>query len=204
MSILSGTSGAVVSILAILGAVAATVLAFIFIVPDKKANKGKKFVSLLNSIVNFKFLIIEKILQAFYIFSTAFIILLGFFMLFVITPGGYYSRSEWLGGYGILIMILGPIAIRILYEIFMMFILLVKNVISINNKLKKQDGEDVDQFSIPSFKSDDKPAEKAEPVISDVPFATPAPVEPAAPIARFCPNCGSYLDENGRCPNNCQ
>ena len=37
-----------------------------------------------------------------------------------------------MGGYGLLIIILGPIAIRLSYELMMMAILLLKNVIAIN------------------------------------------------------------------------
>lgn len=29
----------------------------------------------------------------------------------------------------------------------------------------------------------------------------PAPEAPASPKARFCTECGSPLDENGKCPN---
>ena len=37
---------------------------------------------------------------------------------------------------GIAIAVLGPIALRLVYEGIIMFILLVKNVIDINNKMK--------------------------------------------------------------------
>ena len=39
-------------------------------------------------------------------------------------------------------MILGPILIRLVYELLMMAILLLKNVISINNKLRNQNGKE--------------------------------------------------------------
>ena len=48
--------------------------------------------------------------------------------------------NEYVGARGLLMMILGPIIIRLAYEFIMMFILLVKNVIQINNKLKGDEG----------------------------------------------------------------
>ena len=119
-------------IIAILLAIIATVLAFIFIVPAKRREKMGKFGKFLHDACNFKFLIVEKILQALYIFFTALVILVGFFMLFCSDWNG------WMGGKGILLMILGPIAVRLSYELVMMAVLAVKNIISINNKLRNQ------------------------------------------------------------------
>ena len=64
-------------------------------------------------------------------------------MLFYVEEGyqGYYysEPDTWYGGYGLLTMILGPIVIRLAYEFTMMFLLLIKHVIQINNKLKSQE-----------------------------------------------------------------
>lgn len=177
----------VILILAALTALAATVMAFIFIVPEKKAKKMGKVGTLLHNIVNFKFLIVEKILQATYILSTAFFIMLGVFMMFYVEPGyrGIYYSSDptWYGGYGLMTMILGPIAVRIVYEFIMMALLLVKNVIQINNKIKSQDGEVADVFANPigdALGAKEEPKEEA--VI----------VEETAPLNEgFCPNCGT-------------
>ena len=46
---------------------------------------------------------------------------------------------EWAGGYGLLLIVFGPIIVRIIYEALVMFVLLVKNTIQINNKLKSQE-----------------------------------------------------------------
>lgn len=73
-----GTLGLIALVLAI----AATVLAFIFIVPAKRRDQMGKFGKFLHDTCNFRYLIIEKILQALYIFATALTILIGFFMLF--------------------------------------------------------------------------------------------------------------------------
>ena len=58
---------AIVGILAIV----ATVLAYVFIVPEKRREKLNAFGKFLHDTCNFKYLIVEKILQALYIFFTA-------------------------------------------------------------------------------------------------------------------------------------
>ena len=155
-------------IIAILLAIIATVLAFIFIVPAKRREKMGKFGKFLHDACNFKFLIVEKILQALYIFFTALVILVGFFMLFC------SDWSGWMGGKGILLMILGPVAVRLSYELVMMAVLAVKNIISINSKLRNQnegaadtDIFDPDMSSLKeAFGVKEEQAAKAEPVES--------------------------------------
>lgn len=115
-------------------AIVATVLAYVFIVPEKRREKLNAFGKFLHDTCNFKYLIVEKILQALYIFFTADMIILGFFMLFA-APEDYFGNRHWLGVYGILTMILGPIMIRLVYELLMMAVLLLKNVISINKTI---------------------------------------------------------------------
>ena len=178
-----GSSGALATlmIIALLLAIAATVLAFIFIVPEKKRDKLGKFGKFLHDTCNFKYLIIEKILQALYIFFTTMVILIGFFMLFCSDWNG------WMGGKGILLMILGPIGVRVTYELLMMAVLAVKNIISINNKLRNQNGDAAapDIFS-PDMSNLKDAFGKKEPVPAAP--ATPAvPVAPAAPVEQVAP-----------------
>lgn len=195
MSLFTGNvavSGAL-SVIATILAIVVTVLAFIFIVPEKRREKLNAFGKFLHDTCNFKYLVVEKILQALYIFATAVVVLNGFFMLFTVVYG------QWLGGYGILVMILGPIVIRLVYELLMMVVILIKNVISINNKLKNQNGDnaDGDVFASPDISGvreaikQQVEAKKAETVEE----------KPAAPTAKFCIKCGAKLDENGNCPN---
>lgn len=114
-------------------------------------------------------------------------------MLFTVVYG------QWLGGYGILVMILGPIVIRLVYELLMMVIILIKNVISINNKLKNQNGDNAtdDVFASPDI-SGVREAIKQQ---VEAKKAETAEEKPAAPAAKFCIKCGAKLDENGNCPN---
>lgn len=194
---------AVITVLPILFAIVATVLAFIFIVPEKKRPQLNKIGQLLHDVVNFKFLIVEKILQALYILSTAYTILTGFFMLFYVEPGYegvYYSRDpQWYGGYGLLIMVLGPIALRLAFELLMMAVLLIKNVIQINNKLKNAN-EDAPEGTNP-FAAPVMPSAPAAPVAPVAPVVPEAPAAPAAPAATvFCPRCGATIKGGHFCP----
>ncbi len=131
--------------LGVVCAIAATVLAFIFVLPEDKCKKMPKIFMILHNILNFKSLMIETIMKALYIFATAACVLVGFFMLFgfEVYNGYYSSHTTWYGGYGLLLMLLGPIVVRLVFESIMMFILLVKNTIQINNKLgSKSEKED--------------------------------------------------------------
>ena len=156
----SSASGTL-AIVALILAVVATILAFVFIVPEKNRKKLNAFGKFLHDTVNFKYLIVEKILQALYIFLTVYIILEGFFMLF----------NEYVGARGLLMMILGPIAIRLAYEFVIMFILLIKNVIQINNKLKANDAKPVEDV-----------------------FANPVVEAPAESASAFCTACGAKVE----------
>ena len=133
-------------------ALVATVLAFIYVVPEKRREKLGAFGKFLHDTCNFKYLMVEKILQALYIFTTAAVIIFGVLMLFR-TEYNYWTGDRiWMGGYGLLIIILGPIAIRLSYELMMMAILLLKNVISINHKLADQTGKGSgDVFAAPNM-----------------------------------------------------
>ena len=218
-------------------AVVLTVLAFIFIVPEKRRAKLNAFGKFLHDTCNFNYLLIEKLLQALYIFLTVFSILTGAYTLF---------KSF---GIGLVIMIGLPLLIRLIYEFLMMTVLLLKHVIMIDNKLKNQNTVDKKQQpeasvfasrerkkpatapakepvkkAAPTAKPAAKPAAErpAQPVkpapvkaapVSTTPEASeakvtekPAPVKtapeaPARPKAVFCTECGSRLDENGKCPN---
>ena len=142
------------TVVGILGAVALTVLALIFITPDKKRAGLNKLMTFVHDVLNFKSLFIEKILKALYALCTFACITVGFCWLFGISYYSYggeygYTHSEWMGGYGILLMILGPIAVRIAYEIMMLFVLLVKNTIEINNKMPKNEVEAPAEIAAP-------------------------------------------------------
>lgn len=185
------------AVAAVFLAVTATVLAFIFIVPEKRRARLNAFGKFLHDTCNFKYLIVEKILQALYIFLTCFALVTGFFMLFKVDYWG-----QWQGWYGMLTMLVGPIAIRLVYELVMMLVLLVKNVISINNKLGGKSG---DPFVAPDANAMGRSPVYRHSASSEsrargftVPYVSGE--KDTSVTAKFCTVCGSRLDENGHCP----
>ena len=175
-------------IVAVVLAIAATVLAFIFIVPEKRREKLNAFGKFLHDLCSFKFLVVEKILQALYIFSTAFIVLYGVLQLFNVQRDYWTGASRWMGGTGLLCIIVGPIAIRLSYELMMMAILLVKNVISINRKLADQTGAGgADVLLAPDMAKLRAEARQQE------------AVQETAPHRSYCRICGTELVD-GVCP----
>lgn len=199
-------------------AIAATVLAFIFIVPEKKRATLNKPLQILHDTLNFKFLIIEKILQAFYIFVNAFVIIAGVFSLFRFEKTGmefvglnpetfepiYDYSYSWFGWSGLLMIVLGPIVIRIAYEFLMMSVLLVKNVIQLNSKTKNQNEDNgTSMFDLPEISFPKKAAQPAQTAPVNTYEAPVAPAPAAAPAVadqpKFCKICGSPTVD-GHCP----
>lgn len=143
-------------VLAILAAIALTAILCIKILPAKyDGTFSKKLPQKVHDYFNFKSLYLESILKILFTFLTIACIVVG---IFVATIGNtfqfidnianaieydYFRYMDWiweelfinfLGG--IAIAAIGPIVLRLVYEGLMMFILLVKNVIDINGKLK--------------------------------------------------------------------
>ncbi len=155
-------------------ALVCTILGFVFIIPEKRREYLNKFGKVLADILNFKSILLEKIIKFVYIFSTVFVILVGFFRILL---GDF-------GEIGLLMMIVCPLLLRIIYEPIMMFIVLVRNSTDINRKLKDDEIEDV----------------SATPTIPVMPIP-PAPTYVApnqAPLqnnvnVRICPNCKSEI-----------
>lgn len=159
----SASAGLWVPIVALVLGIVGTVLAYIFIMPKSKVKNLNKFWYFLHNVFNFKTLLVEKIFKALYVFATVYVICFGFFMLFV----------QFLTG--LLTLLLGPILVRIMYEMIMMFILLVQNTAAIKNKIC--DDEDV--------------AAPVRPVAEKKP-----PKEYV-----FCAACGTRYDQaEGKCP----
>jgi len=131
-----------------------TVLACKFIVPEHRRAKLNKLGQFLHDVFNFKFLIVEKLLRFLYVLSTIACVCFGICMLLGISiyHSDYSDKTytDWYGLYGLLIAIVGPFAVRLSYEVLLMGILLVKNVIQINKKLKTQAEEE--EYEMPSFK----------------------------------------------------
>ena len=133
--------------------VAATVLLFIKVIPSKyDGTFDKKPLQILHDYFNFKKLYLESILKIIFAFVSILCVvgglsvgIIGNALSFI---GGFFDaiRYEYFDVLigttfatffgGIAVAIVGPIVLRLAYEGIMMFILLVKNVIEINNKMK--------------------------------------------------------------------
>lgn len=170
-------------ILSIAFALVGTILSCIYLVPKARRNQLKHpFWIFLHNLFNFKDLLLEKLLKFFYVLSTFFSVMVGFFMLF------WVEYDEWLGYYGLLVLLIMPILIRLMYEGLMMFILLVQNTIDINKKLSEQKND-----TAPAA-----PATPAAPSRTKNPVAE-TPAKPTTPRLNFCTFCGSPIDENNKC-----
>lgn len=188
-------------IISIVAAFIATILLFILVLPDKKRANLNGFFKGIADIFNFRTLLIEKIVKFLYTFTTIAAILFGFFMLFM----QEFGRS--LALYGLLVMFISPIAIRLLFEITMMAILLVKNVIEINNKLGYKNSDDKGNTASP-FAEPKLPKKVEAPVQPKAAAAPAAPAQQAVPAQpktpSVCATCGTLrANENAPFCTNC-
>ena len=144
------------AVVGILAAIAATVLLYLKVIPSKfDGTFKKKIPQKIHDYFNFKTLYLETVLKALFTFLSVSCVVVG---VLIATIGNifwfigavidyidysYYYNFGWIFGrlglnflVGLGIAIVAPIVLRLVYEGMLMFILLVKNVIEINNKMK--------------------------------------------------------------------
>ena len=197
-------------VLALFAALLLTVLTVVLVTPEKRRAYLNAFFCWVADIFNCKALLLEKILKFFYIFSTYTSIIAGVIVLFY-SPFADFSNGE-IALYGLFFITLVPIAIRIVHEATMLAIIAVKNIISINNKLKSQTGDESKspfdvampkmprrQYYAPMYAPGQNPHQSMQP------NAQPQQGTPeSAAEYRFCTVCGTKYDAaNGKCPNGC-
>jgi len=129
------------------------ILLYVKVIPKKfDGSFSNKFLQSVHDYFNFKKLYLESVLKFLFTLLTVLCIVAGIVSILSaflnvfdgignVIRYGYsigYVIVPFFGGIfgGILTIVLGTIAIRLAYEGIMMFILLVKNVIEINNKTK--------------------------------------------------------------------
>ena len=169
--------GTFFTILTVAGVIAAMVLLYLKVLPKKlDGTFSSKLLQFLHDYFNFKKLYIESVLKFIFALLTVLCIvggvvgilssICGFFVGIVdaMDYGSWYFEVVLKGtGVGILsslaVTAIGPVLIRLTYEFSMMFVLLVKNVIEINNKTK---GETVEQAETPAV--EETPVEEQAPV----------------------------------------
>ena len=146
--------------LAVSAAIALTVILCIKVLPAKyDGTFNKKMLQKVHNYFNFKSLYLESILKILFTFLTIACIAVGLFAAtigngfqfignFIDAMEYNFRYSDWIWELlfynfigGIALAVIGPIALRLAYEAIMMFILLVKNVIEINGKLKAPKAE---------------------------------------------------------------
>lgn len=127
-------------IIGIILAVAATIFICVRVLPKKYDGRlDSKFLQFLHDFFNFKTFYIEALTKFIFVLLTCLCIFVGFLLMFgKFEYYGYFgmtfTQSTFL--YGLGIMLLGPLVLRVTYEFVMMAILLVQNVIDINRKMK--------------------------------------------------------------------
>lgn len=127
-----------------IAAVVLTVLLYIKVLPKKlDGSLNNKYLQFLHDFFHFKKLYLEEVLKAVFVLATVACVCVGVFLLLGYEESyhysyysGSYTTRESTFLYGLAVLIGGPISLRLAYEGIMMFILLVKNVMDINGKLK--------------------------------------------------------------------
>ncbi len=144
--------------------IAGMIFLYLKILPKKfDGSFANKFLQAIHDYFNFKKIYIESVLKFLFTLLTVIYIAAGISTVITAFLGIFQNIGDMIQYslpfrylvsaffskffFGILMIVVCPIIIRLIYEGIMMFIILVKNVIEINNKTK-----------IP----DEKPEEKAE------------------------------------------
>lgn len=120
----SGFDAGIWAIIAFVLAIVGGILVYFLFVKSKNEPKGK-FLQWLKEFLAFRIMWIEPILKVVYCILTIFVILFSFSLIPV-------SFLAFIGT-----LLLGPIGIRLAYEITMMFIMIWRNTQDIANNTKK-------------------------------------------------------------------
>ena len=142
------------TVLLIAGIAATMVLLCLKVLPKKlDGTFSSKLLQFLHDYFNFKNLYIEVVLKFIFTLATVACILAGVVGILEAICGffaglvdamdygsryfGYVTEAFFMSLLGsIVLMVVGPVVLRLTYEFSMMFIMLVKNVMEINNKTK--------------------------------------------------------------------
>lgn len=125
--------------------VAAIVLLYVKVLPKKYDGKlDNKYLQWLHNYFNFKRLYIEDILKFLFVVGTVMCVCFGFFMMFSVTETYFGDQSNFTTG--LVLLIVGPITMRFIFELQMMGVMLVRNVMDINKKMNKSLSENEDSI----------------------------------------------------------
>ncbi len=154
------------TVVGIAALIAAMAFLYLKVVPKKHDGTfNKKIFQHLHDYFNFKSLYIESVMKFLFTLLTVACIIFGvvtilsaflgiFSNIYYMLKYSFFSFGSLISSFfrtligGVAVTALGPVVIRLVYEGIMMFILLVKNTIDINNKLggsdKEQDKEEIE------------------------------------------------------------
>lgn len=126
-------------IIALIAAIVGTIFAYMFIMPKENEDSDNKYIKFLHGLFHFKKLYIEDITKGLYIFSSLSSILCGVAYVICGLLSIFFQNYMAMPriGIGLGLIIICPILLRVAYEFIMMIVLLVRNVIEINSKMKK-------------------------------------------------------------------
>lgn len=123
----------------IIGAASAVVIAaLVFICLLAKNKEGRlmnRYAKAAQNFFGFKYSLAEVLLKFFYVGITSYCFIRGFFTMFCKEYGEYGDHMIW---EGIVMMVFYPLIVRFFFEMLMLFITLVKKIISIEAKLKDE------------------------------------------------------------------
>ncbi len=160
-------------------AVAVTALLVVLVLPKEKDGRLPSFFQLLYDLFTPKTLVIEKLMQILYVFLTCLAVLYGIVVFF----SGFFSGFGNLV-MGLLVLTVGPILLRVLYELALLLVMQVKTVREISQKL-----DNMGDAMKTSYHSAPVPSESAPPAKRE------------APPLVHCSACGTwYQAEQGNCP----
>lgn len=175
----ASVAGAVASIvIPILVAIVGSLLInFLFLSP-KNENRFSGFLGKLYDFLRFKVMFSELLLRLLYYSLAIMITVYSFILLFSGQVGIFF-----------LLIIFGNILIRILFEFFLIKLVISRNVSEINKKLGRNGNEHPQggfQTDIPQYSFDSASADSSK------------------PSCTFCPNCGTRITSNDKVCPNCQ
>ena len=86
----------------------------------------------------------NKYLKFLFVVGTVMCVCFGFFMMFSVTETYFGDQSNFTTG--LVLLIVGPITMRFIFELQMMGVMLVRNVMDINKKMNKSLSENEDSI----------------------------------------------------------
>ena len=117
-------------------AVALTALLVVLVLPKEKDGHLPSVFQMLYDLFSPKTLVMEKLLQILYVFLTCLAVLYGIVVFF----SGFFSGFQNLA-LGLVILAVGPILLRVGYELILLLVMQVKTTREIHQKLTQRRGD---------------------------------------------------------------